>query len=836
MNLFKGLTLSLSIFLSIFLFNTSFAQEGPSSRLEIEEIIVTGTKRDIGQQDAAIAVSAITEQAFANQNANDPRAIASLVPNVTLTLQPGFNAVAGGIRGTGSISILATEDPSVAFLVDEFGLNHVQSQFIEMFDIEQIEVYRGPQGTLFGKNATGGVISITTKKPVLDEWSGEFSAMAGQYDWNEGSINKFKIALNAPIIEGKVAMRIAAIWDKNQGYYTNSKPAGEFPGPFFFQSASNGLGVTSVYPYPDDGTSLSNVGDGGDLGGKDVLAAKVKFLFEPNPSYSGHLIFEISKDDSATPGAVNESPPGMTLTLLGFPGIHTPSPNWGGEKWSNPFQTGESYHCNSVLSICKGHRQDSRGIFFNQTFSIGDNYTLKSITGYRHHKELNASTYTGEAFASLYDATRNTKRDQMQQEFRLTSEFDGPFNFTAGASYATDNFNFAAFQTVGLQWEGLLPPAIGGVPGWIFSDYEGTSMAQDRTSKAFYFDFTYEINETWRVSAGVRETEDEKQFVRETGRISEPNALGRPTSNISTGGFTRDDDIPQFDTMWLSCEFRNICVDNKTEWSETTYRFVVDYTMNEDVMFYASYATGFLAGGYTETCSVPYTCTFPYAPETNTNIELGMKGDFMDGRLRLNVAIFNTEFEDLQRNQVVPLPVPPYQETVKVNAGESTNKGLEVEFNYLATDNFRIDGNVAITDHKYDVFVWDETPNDGIDNPTDFSGFDLPFSPELSWYLSLTYDQELGDNGSITYNINTYYQDETETQPSNPIYSQLDERTIVGANVTWRDAADQYYVKLWGANLNDELYRDGSNSVGNSWNFTLYGAPMSYGIEAGVRW
>ena len=229
MKMISKISLTIAIFFSLFLINTSFAQEGPSSRLEIEEIIVTGTKRDIGQQDAAIAVSAITEQAFANQNANDPRAIASLVPNVTLTLQPAFNAVAGGIRGTGSISILVTEDPSVAFLVDDFGLNHVQSQFIEMFDIEQIEVYRGPQGTLFGKNATGGVISVTTKKPVLDEWSGEFSAMAGQYDWNEGSINKFKLALNAPIVEGKVAMRIAAIWDKSQGFYTNSKPAGDFP-------------------------------------------------------------------------------------------------------------------------------------------------------------------------------------------------------------------------------------------------------------------------------------------------------------------------------------------------------------------------------------------------------------------------------------------------------------------------------------------------------------------------------------------------------------------------------------------------------------------------------
>jgi iron complex outermembrane receptor protein len=139
-------------------------------------------------------------------------------------------------------------------------------------------------------------------------------------------------------------------------------------------------------------------------------------------------------------------------------------------------------------------------------------------------------------------------------------------------------------------------------------------------------------------------------------------------------------------------------------------------------------------------------------------------------------------------------------------------------------------------DHKYDIFVWDETPNDGIDNPTDFAGYGLPFSPEMSGYISFTYDQEMGDNGSLTYNVNVYHQDEAETQPTNPIYSQLEERTIVNANVTWRDSADKYYVTLYGKNLNDEIYRDGSNNVAGLWNFTLYGAPMEYGMEVGVRW
>ena len=121
----------------------------------------------------------------------------------------------------------------------------------------------------------------------------------------------------------------------NQGYYQNSKPSGVYSptGPFLYGDLT-------------DGTDLSNVGDGGDLGGKDVLAAKIKFLFEPNANYSGHLIFEISKDDSATPAAVNETecPSSMLFCLIGFPGIHTAAPNWGDKSWDNFFDTGESYH------------------------------------------------------------------------------------------------------------------------------------------------------------------------------------------------------------------------------------------------------------------------------------------------------------------------------------------------------------------------------------------------------------------------------------------------------------------------------------------------------------
>ena len=180
---------------------SAFAQDETVSdgRLGIEEIIVTGTKRDISQQDVPIAVSTITEQQLENTFRNDVFALGQLAPNVTLTPQNGFNAIAGGMRGTGFISILVTKDPSVGIVVDDFAFNHVQAQAIEMFDMEQVEIYRGPQGTLFGKNTTGGAIAFTTKKPVLGETTFDVEATYGQYASNDASIEKINAAINFPI-------------------------------------------------------------------------------------------------------------------------------------------------------------------------------------------------------------------------------------------------------------------------------------------------------------------------------------------------------------------------------------------------------------------------------------------------------------------------------------------------------------------------------------------------------------------------------------------------------------------------------------------------------------
>ena len=122
----------------------------------LEEIIVTGTKREVAQQDLGMSVSTLTENQIKNSFITDVTAVTQLAPNVNILQQNGFNAVGGGIRGTGFISILVTKDPSVGVTVDDFAFNHVQSQFVELFDVEQVEVFRGPAGTLFGQYYWGG--------------------------------------------------------------------------------------------------------------------------------------------------------------------------------------------------------------------------------------------------------------------------------------------------------------------------------------------------------------------------------------------------------------------------------------------------------------------------------------------------------------------------------------------------------------------------------------------------------------------------------------------------------------------------------------------------------
>jgi iron complex outermembrane receptor protein len=795
--------------------------------LEIEEVTVTGTKReDVMQQDLGIAITTITALQLERTFRNDVTALTQMAPNVNITMQNGFNAVAGGIRGTGFISILVTKDPSVGITVDEFAFNHVQAQFVEMFDIEQVEVFRGPQGTLFGKNTTGGAIAFTTKKPVLGEFFGEIQGQYGQYDSNNGDVGKANFAINVPIGD-TMAFRVAAIYDKSDGYWTNDKPMGGT----FLCLACDGPGqptteeIHSKYP---------TTGDGSKIGGKDVLAAKFKLRWEPSDFYRADLIYEYVRDRSDTVAAANETPSteGYVWPIIGFPGIEEAG-------WDDPLRTGQTYTQNKVIDMAGGHQIDANGIFLTQDFSW-DRYLLKSITGYRTQDEILASTYTGEAYTSLYDASRNTKRKQFQQEFRLVSDFDGPFNFVGGAAYYMDDVEFVVFGNLGF----FLPLA-----GAEFyrERYEIQWTEQDRDSYALYFDGTYEISEKATLAAGVRFTWDKKDFFRLNLGTAE-----NPVSNfIDEDGYMG----PHTNPLPESAFGNNIRDDKK--WSQPTYRLVFDYRWADNLMTYISYATGFNAGGFSETCGSVTSCS-PYASEKNRNFEIGMKSDFLDGKMRLNLALFHTKYKNLQRDTVVTIidaAGNEFQETQAVNVGESTANGFEIEMNYLPIENLRIDFNLGFLDHDYDSYAPGADPAPlglpGPVRPIDFSDLDPPFSPKWNFGVAATYYQALASGSSLTYNASVHYQSEYETSsfPANaqgadssgvPIiiqkeFTQVDKRTLLDAFITWTSANQNWDVSIYGKNLTNEIWRQSANPVATLWNFTRYAPPREIGGRVSFR-
>ena len=790
----------------------------------LEEVIVTGTKRAVSQQDTPIAVSTLTSTQIDKTFGNDIRAVADLAPNVNLTVQTGFNAVAGGIRGTGSLSILTTQDPSVGILIDEFALGHVQSQFVELYDLEQVEIYRGPQGTLFGKNSTGGVIAITSKRPDMNEFGGEVKVSAGSYLGVGDEADNFKIqaAVDIPLIPGELGFRFAGSQTTEDGYYTNDKDTATFTRP-------TGLGFDP-----------NTVGGGDSLGGKNVFAAKSKLLWQPNDDFEAYFLWEVVRDRSDSPPGINETPEGegFVFPIFGFPGIHE-----AGHK--DVFSTGMTNQA-AGINIQKGHQVDVDGYYLNMSYSVGD-YTIKSITGYREQEETLPSTYTGEAFISLFDATRNLEREQLQQEVRVVSEFDGPFNFVAGAIYTTDDLEFRSYATQGFLY--LFFNDVGSLTG----DPGNNWLTQDRESMAFYADGTYEFNDQWSLTVGARHTKDEKDLYRPIGgggpcnQFTEPqdaqqNANGdcidAGSTQISRAGIGAAQINPRKNTAPVSA-FRTV-VDTGEEWSETTWRVVVDYQTENDHLLYASVATGFLAGGFSETCSQIVTC-IAYDPETNINYEVGFKGDLMDGVLRLNASVFYTDYEDLQRNQVFrftdPVSGNPGQETITLNAGESNSTGLELEATWLATENLTIRGSLGYLDASYDVFEYE-----GVD----LTGLDIPFAAEYQVGMQATYVQPLSSGATISYYLSAHFQDDAETSPldgnaaaigvaRHPTHTQIESRTLVDFNVTYADSEDRYHVTLFGKNLLDEEYRISANSVANLWNFSQYGAPMQWGVEFGLK-
>lgn len=764
-----------------------------AQEMVLEEIVVTATRRaETDMQTTPVAVTAVDGETFDKIFAQDIGEVARYVPNFSAATVTGFNAASFAMRGAAETDIIVYFDPKVGVIVDDFVIPHVQTQLLEPFDIETIEVLRGPQGTLFGKNTTAGAVVVRTKRPDMESTSFDISTQYGSYD-----DSKTSMALNVPLSD-TVAFRAAALYQKSDGYYENGKVDNPIDA---FGAGIGDAGMT-------DGSPVA--GDGDNVGGKDVFSGRAKLLIEPNDSLSILGQLEYIKDRSDPVPVVNDTPAaaGQLATLLGFPGVSSGDPL---------DQAG--IHSSSVVNLDDEQEVDVFGAYVNLEYAL-ENHTIYGVIGYREQESRLPNEYLGTPYESFFAATRDDDRETFQIEARIASELDGNVNYVLGGFYQTNDAEFCVLQQLG-----LLEFFGSAVPG-VLDNNNPLLLCnrQDAESYALFGDVTIDLSEKFTLGLGARWTYEEKDYVAREGL---------PAVLIFPGGFDEPLDGADFSLVPGSVQ------SDKEDWTEPTWRVMGAYTFNDAVYGYASITRGFKSGGYNDQAGSGGFANFPlssYDPEFADSFEIGVKTTLADGRVRFNATYFRVKYEDFQRSTVVSVPGTAFQETRTFNAAEVDSQGLELEFTALLATNLTLNANIGWLDSEYDSFELDRNL-DGI--LEDFSGREVVRSPEIMGTIDLTYYQELGDSGSLRYNVAWIYEDENTYYYNDDIGSAFDtvleERSLLDASITWTSADEKWYVAAFGKNLTDDRYKTASQAVGALWTFSNYGPPRTYGVRIGAR-
>jgi len=774
-----------SLVMTPLLSSTVAAAEGAQV---LDEITVMSTRRVTDLQSTPVAVTAINEERMKDLFMHDLGDIALVTPNFSAAQITGFNAAGFAIRGASQTDILVYWEPPVGVLVDDFVVPHMQTQLLEPYDIESVEVMRGPQGTLFGKNTTAGAVSVRTKRPEMNDFGFDGSILGGSYGRVE-----LRGALNIPIVDDKLSFRLAAMSQESDGYYENGK------------NSSNVTGFAGGFG--------DYVGDGRDLGGDESISARAKLLWTPTDKLDILFQYEYLKDEGDTPPAVNETDPASAqlFNTFGLLGVTGGDPlDQAGVTFYDEITSGTHVGQSTGLNLSGGHQIDVDGYYLNIDWEFG-NYQLTSITGYREQDSNLPSTYAGEvgnaALHSVFDATRDDHRETFQQEIRIASNYDGPFNFVTGVFYQTDETSFNVLQYLGIV--NLFGTAAPGIIG--DTDPLIISNNQDMDSIAGFFDASFDINDTWTVAGGLRYTHEEKDFFSRPGTVIV--AYGE-----TPGAYPFDPN----DTSAYPCDVTNPfdCQTDSETWNEPTYRLLVSNQFNDDLYGYLSFAHGFKSGGYSDQAgsalSVPLAVT-RYDPEEADSLEL------------------------------IVTTATGLQETVVFNAAEVTAWGAEFEATVLLVEGLTLNANLGYLNTEYDKFELD-LDFDPATPPTPLSGNDVTRSPEWTAGLDLVYDIQLGNIGDLHAMAGVYYEDESVFYyavdlpsagfpggtPVPEFNTEIEDHTLVNASLTYTHSSGIWYASVFGKNLTDERYKNASQYVGGLWTFSTYAEPRVYGIELGV--
>lgn len=610
------------------------------------EIIVTARKREEKLQDTPIAISAFSSAGLAARGVQATDSLATITPNLTLQNNPAFggsaNSAAIYIRGIGQQDFVPTVDPGVGVYVDGVYVARSVGSILDLVDFERIEVLRGPQGTLFGRNTIGGAISITTKAPS--------SRSEGKFSATYGTDNQvvLKGTLNGALADNLFARASVAYFGRD-GYVKRT--------------------------------------DGIDLGNSNRLVGRLALRFQPSDSATFDLALDGTRArENGAPVTTLGFAYGFTRAAPPFVDINNVLANLAAGNGPVPCTLDGTV--NAAVPGCVDNRyivgrgknlgtaqsysdSDVWGASLVSTFELNDSTTLKSITAYRDldskfARDGDGTPITIAEYVDLY------KQKQFSQEVQLLGKlFDGRLNWILGGYYFNEsgnNVNLLDFTV---------------------SRFQSGGKFKNR-SLAFFGQGTFEIVDGLNLTAGLRYTKDKKEFTPDQVIFENKVAFLPPF------------DAPFFAPGTRILPY----VTAKRTFSEVTPMVNLSYKASRDVMVYANYSQGFKSGGFTQRVFppivYPFTTSEPdpakqipsFDPEKVKAYELGAK--VTAGPLRLNLAAFYNDYKDLQI-QVFTSVAPVFK-----NAASATIKGFEAEAQLSPGNGWFAEFAVGLTDASYD--------------------------------------------------------------------------------------------------------------------------------------
>jgi iron complex outermembrane recepter protein len=763
----------------------SFAQDVNNS-FALEEIIVTAQKRAQSLQEVPVSVNVVSGENIAENGINNLDELSNIVPNLTIT--EGSQSTSIFIRGLGS-GVNQGFEQSVGMFIDGIYAGRDRQFRAPFLDVENVEVLRGPQGTLFGKNTIAGALNITTAKP-----SDEFEALLRTTYEPEYNDYAVEAVVSGPLSDS-VAARLAVRQSESDGHMENTANGRDEP-----SDVETVIRATVMWDASDDVTVTTKIESSRfDVGGE----------------------------------ANNISNAGTWAPLF--------------QLADSNIDLADEYSRSTNLNETSSNDSDS--ITVNVDWQLGD-YTLTSISGYSgyEYSDVQDVDFTPVELLSQF---QDQEFSQLSQEIRLTSPLGDTFDFIAGAYWQTSELKHHKRLASNL---GALTPALN-VPGGLgilpaptpadgslsFSDAIATvatfgalssrvsDFDQDSETWALFASGNWHFFDSLHITAGLRYTEETKEADR-TLYISEydsEKALDplSPLSSVIVG--------------IQSGLFGTVAHDINDERTarDLSPSLKVSYDLNDDTMIYASVSRAFKSGGFDEAGTSASLSGFSYDEEEALAFEIGAKMTLLEGAATLNIAAFETQYDDLQ---VSAFATDRY---IVGNAAQATTRGVEMDGMWRITESLTLSASMAYLDAKYEDFqnascTAQQTAVTGPGCVQDLSGKALSFAPEWAGNIGLNHFTAIGESLELRSNISMSYTDEQYLTQDLDKNNLEDSSLMTNVRIALADIDDNWEVALVGKNITDEEVISYSNDVPlmNGAYFAYRLPPRTVALQAVIRY